>query len=734
MSEHDPIQEQVGAEAGAEIVLPAQPLPIVLPYPFIPPASGLYETRQFIFQPIPLPTPVPIEPQPIPISRRQPWSFYTEELRLDVDGRYPQMVASGAVHGALVSSAHWIANLQATGASSWTGAIWYKDGSVGYTNVAISVNRSWYASQRTATVTFSGGGQPDRVRTFQFKSPYYHAVEFEFDCAQGEAATTQINTCAHPNRPASMPCETLSIQNVYQRAGFDVTISSAGSVVPLAGAGANARWSDQEMHDAMQTYWSRFAAKSQWALWAFFASLHEQGTSLGGIMFDDIGANHRQGTAIFNDSFIANAPAGDANPTAWVNRMIFWTACHEIGHCFNLAHSWQKQHPPSWGTPWIPLANEPEARSFMNYPYNVSGGQTAFFANFEYRFSDGELLFMRHAPGRFVQMGNADWFDQHGFQEAAVSLSPPLRLEIRANRERPVFEFMEPVTLELKLTNVCSEPQLVDERLLSSSEALVVIVKKDGKPARQYVPYAQYCWSADRRALLPGESMYDSLFISAGRNGWDLAEPGNYTVQVALRLEQEDIVSNELRLRVTPPRAYDEEYLAQDLFSDDVGRIIAFEGSRFFERGNDVLREVAAKLSDRRVALHASLALGGGLAFDHKQLVEDPKEPRKHLGIKVEPPKVDEARELLDAALIAQAPQAVESFGHVSFRRRVDEFSAWLAEQGAEEQAFQTQDALLSTMSARQVGGRPILPRVLADIEATRDAYKPGQRRKRSRK
>jgi hypothetical protein len=47
----------------------------------------------------------------------------------------------------------------------------------------------------------------------------------------------------------------------------------------------------------------------------------------GGIMFDDIGPNHRQGTAIFIDSFISQAPAGDANAAAWVRRMRVYRAC-----------------------------------------------------------------------------------------------------------------------------------------------------------------------------------------------------------------------------------------------------------------------------------------------------------------------------------------------------------------------------------------------------------------------
>jgi len=643
-------------------------------------------------------------------------------LRLDVDKYYPQMVASGTIHRSLSSQTHWIAKLKPSGLNSWTGAIWYKDGDVAsfpYTNVEIGVARNWFPDQRSATVTFSGGGGPNRVRTFKFKAPYFHPVDFEFDSAEGEAATISVDTCAHPNRPANLPCENLTIQTVFRRAGFNVT-TSPGGIVPLAGAGSDAMWSDQEMHDAMQTYWSHFASKAQWAMWVFFASLHEMGTSLGGIMFDDIGPNHRQGTSIFNDSFISNPPAGDANPTAWVQRMLFWTACHEMGHCFNLAHSWQK----SMGKPWIPLANEPEAESFMNYPHLVTGGQTAFFADFWYRFSDGELLFMRHAPARFVQMGNADWFDHHGFQEANVSPEPALKLELRVNRERAIFEFMEPVTLELKLTNISSQPQLVGENLLSIADSMTVILKKDSKPARQFVPYAHYCWLIGKKALMPGESFYESLFVSAGRNGWDIAEPGSYTVQVALHVDDEDLVSNSLRLRVAPPRGYDEESLAQDFFSEDVGRIIAFDGSRFFDKGNDTLREVSEKLRDRRVALHASLALGSEVVSPYKQLVEDPKEPRKHLGIKIQPAQPEEAHKLLSAALTDQITAAVESFGHIDFKWYVDRFSDWLAQQGAIKEAVKSQDELYQTMSTRQVQGRKILAQVLQEIEERRNSYK----------
>ncbi|MBI4733260.1 MAG: hypothetical protein HY779_00280, partial [Rubrobacteridae bacterium] len=307
-----------------------------------------------------------------------------EELRLDVDRFYPQMTVSGTIHRFLTSQTNWVAGLKQTSPKSWSGSIWYKDGDTTffpYTSVEIKAVGGSIPRNRAAIVKFSTPDGITMTRTYNFKTPYFRKVDFEFDYAEGEIPTTGINTCEHPNHPVNLPCENMSIEQAYKRSGFDVTVTQGG-MVPIANAHENRLWSDAEMHDAMKAYWSRFAGKSQWAMWVFFAALHEMGESLGGIMFDDIGPNHRQGTAIFNDSFISKAPPNDPNPNAWAMRMIFWTACHEMGHAFNLAHSWQK----SLGASWIPLADEPEARSFMNYPYRVRNGEKAFFADFEYRF------------------------------------------------------------------------------------------------------------------------------------------------------------------------------------------------------------------------------------------------------------------------------------------------------------------------------------------------------------
>jgi hypothetical protein len=676
-----------------------------LPTPFPPvlwPASGLYAVPPIVAQ------------KPLPVSLElAPTGFYPirrEVIRLDVDGRYPQMAVSGTISVLRVSRTHWIARLKNVGASRWRGSIWYRDGAVAsfpYTFVDVVATRSPFPSARTVTITFAGGGLPNRTVTYTFVSPYFRTVNLEFDFQAGEVADTAIDTCAHPVRPASLPCETLTIPRVFERAGCQVTTNPSSSVPAPPGT----TWSDMEMHDAMQIHWTRFASAAQWAMWVFYASLHESGTNLGGVMFDDIGPNHRQGTALFVDSFIAQPPPGDPKPAAWIDRMRFWTAVHEMGHAFNLAHSWQK----SAGTPWVPLANDLEARSFMNYPYFVAGGQAAFFSTFEFRFSDQELLFVRHAPERFVQMGNAAWFDHHGFEEAATHEEQALRLELRVNREQTRYEFLEPVWLELKLTNTGRQPRLVDADVLDAG-SLTVVLKKQGRDARQLVPFRQKCVQPVAKVLMPGESIYGTVLASAGLNGWDVAEPGTYLVQAAAHVGDEDVVSEPLVLRIAPPVSRDEEYVAGDVFTQETARVLVFGGSRFLEGANDVLQEVVERLPERRIALHARLALGNPLTLDYKLIL--PTDAGFELD--VEQAKPDEAAKLIEPALVQQADAAAESFGHIRYRGLAERVARRFAAAGAEAEAAGTIDSLIGTLESRLVRGRPVRPEVIEELRETR--------------
>jgi hypothetical protein len=287
-----------------------------------------------------------------------------------------------------------------------------------------------------------------------------------------------------------------------------------------------------------------------------------------------------------------------------------------------------------------------------------------------------------------------------------------------------VFEYLEPIVVELKLKNVSSEPRLIPENLLLNNERMTVIVKKDGGQARQHLAFARLCLQERRMVLGPGQPIYESLFVGAGRNGWDLAEPGDYTIQVAVHLDDEDLVSAPLRVRVAPPRSFDEQHLAQDFFSDQVGRVLAFDGSAVLDGANTVLREVTERLPERRVAVHARIALGNAVAGSHKRVEVrgglEPARPLSELDARIVemPGDAAEARKQLEPVLTAETQLSAETLGHIDYHEYVDRFASWLAEEGDTRSAAEAMSAMYETLAARGVR-QP----VLAAIAAQRDHY-----------
>ena len=321
---------------------------------------------------------------------------------------------------------------------------------------------------------------------------------------------------------------------------------------------------------------------------------------------------------------------------------------------------------------------------------------------------------MRHAPERFVQQGNAAWFDHHGFEQTRRSRSPRLSLEVRVNRPRTIYEFMEPVVIELKLKNMSSDLQVIDDHYLATSDRVTVIIRQEGRPARRFNPFAQYCWQSAHTVLPPGESVYESLFVSAGKGGWDLAEPGRYLIQAALHLDDEDIVSAPLTIRIAPPQGYEEEFLAQDLFTDEVGRSLAFDGTRTLESANNTLREVRSRLPGRRVAIHAAIALACPMTQNYKSLQVDPKKPREEqLAFKADQPRMDQALEEFRSAIDQPRDVAAESLGHIDYADYTIRFSRQLADAGEADLARDLAHSMLTTLSKRAVPDN-----ILAQLQA----------------
>ncbi len=621
------------------------------------------------------------------------------ELRLDVDGRYPQMVASGVVAVEPAVRVSWIARLAPSGDGRLAGPIVHLDPDAppGFPYREVALELGAPAPQPPPVrVVFGGGGGAPLQLTFAFVERTFRAVEVEVDSVAGEQAVLALDTCAHPKRPPDLSCERLTLQETFARAGVRVT-SSPGSAVSPAPAGADGTWTHQELHDAMQVYWSHAAAPGPWALWALVATAAAEGAHLGGVMFDDVGPEQRRACAVFNDSFVARPPDGDPNPKAWVERMRLWALCHEVGHCLNLAHSWLK----SAGVPWIALGDDPEARSFMNYPGRVEGGQEAFFADFAYRFTDAELTFLRHAPERFVRTGAAAFSEDHALADVAPCEQPPLRLALRAERAAPRFAFMEPVRLELELKNVSAAPQTVDRRALELG-ATTVAIERAGRPPRVLHPFYVRDWAPEPVRLAPGESLRGALPVASDTRGWAIDEPGRYTVAAGVALADRPTLWAHLDVDVAAPCDGEEERLAEEWFSADVARTLALQGSTTLLAANDVLRELVARRPHSRAALHAQLALGNAVGPDRKVLVPDDGGGRP-LRVALARGDADAGRALLQGALLERPDVAVETFGSGGYRRRVERLQAWLGEHDAEPART---DADRQEQQATTIGGK----------------------------
>jgi hypothetical protein len=130
----------------------------------------------------------------------------------------------------------------------------------------------------------------------------------------------------------------------------------------------------------------------------------------------------------------------------------------------------------------------------------------------------------------------------------------------------------------------------------------------------------------------------------------------------------------------------------------------------FFEKENDVLREVEAKLSKSRAAAHAKLALTTPLSRGYKYL----KIPDVHVErisavheangeITVNKAKVDKARDGLMKVLVSNPEEAAETFGHIQYRNKIEKLSEFIYKDGDPANAEKCMRTGLKTLKSRGV-------------------------------
>jgi hypothetical protein len=663
-------------------------------------------------------------------------------LHIDIDGADPLNVVSGTVARGLylygaTGPAHFIGRVTSN-TSTATGrdlvvadfSFTWPGGASVIDRLEISLSRADFFATPTAQVTFLVSGSGTRYGPYSAtqQSIYFHEVEVEVDREDGAVDAEPYNPHTHPDRPADLPNESLTLEKCFARAGIRITRSAGTNTINTTAAGGNNRWNYQELHDAMEAHWSAFANKPQWKMWIFLAELADSDT-LGGVMFDgDIdepGGVDRQGTAIFTLCPHFHTSGGaypQANPpaAAAAKRELFFDLIHETGHAFNLAHSFQKTSvfnpgDAAWSAPsWMPVTNRPQSLSFMNYPDSASPGAGYaakwFYDQFRFRFDDQENLFLRHAPDSFVQMGNSAWFQHHG-RVAEYTLDP--RLELTVRTLSPTVEIGEPVNIELKLKNVSQEPVIAHKALDPADGLVEIAVTSPSGERRPFLPMLHTRCAVVPAILEPGKSFYHAVSLTVGRLGCPFKAPGTYRIEASYSNRDGATAAGIMHLHVRPAPDLDTARSASELFNARVGRVLYIGGSRLMEDANDRIDWVQQRLGKKHPAAYF-LSSVRALPRHRVYKLVDPESKKLKLGDS-DPGYVERTLK----PVVENVELASNSLGHILFRAVVDAYTDCAAETGKKAVARNAQSAMLKLFEARGV-----LPAVLEAVKQRVQAMK----------
>lgn len=570
---------------------------------------------------------------------RSSGSPFQVELRIDIDGARPTrrvsadyyQVAGGTLQyfGSMRVDAITIATtpsaLTITGTGTYTWA-------ASAPRVRITLPRS--VPPATATLQhLSAAGPAGPAYLCRRQSALFRRVLFEQD--RQDSVPASFGSYNTGSLPSGGPARTLSIRDAYAEAGIDMQTSGVTDVVATPEAGAGGKWSDAELHAAMVRHFSLWQNIPQWALWLFHAQLHDLGTGLLGIMFDQAG-RQRQGAAVFY--------AGLAGSTPAKQRLQLYACTHELGHCFNLMHSWQK----SAASP--PVANRPSALSWMNYPQNFPAGEAAFWSAFPFRFDDQELVHLRHGFLDSVIPGGSPFTSGSALEDdeawrAPVEDRSGLRLEVVTPRS---LRLGAPVTAELRLSATDSRGVAVHSHLRPRNGTVEIAIRKPNDSVVTYRPLLHHCVAEDS-VMLGGEqsSISETAFIGYGRDGTYFEEPGVYRLRARYTAPDGSVVvSDTSTLRIRTPLTEEDEAVADLLLGDEQGTLLYLVGSDADElrSGNDALREVVERYGGHPLADVARLVLGTNAAREFKQVEADNS-------VHVREPQRDEADALLASIL-----------------------------------------------------------------------------------
>lgn len=591
-------------------------------------------------------------PIPLPVIRRTTSGHYRSpstpgfqvELRVDVDGAHPLRKISGDFFSMVGATVNYFGSFVVdsptitTTATSVTirGAGRYT-WSAGASIVQVTIpRRTLFQPAAPATLRFfTTSGAPGASYVCQFGSHYLRSVYLETDRVS-DVITPVFSSYNTGSLPSGGPARTLSVVSAYAEAGIHMVPTVGTDVINISEAGADVKWSDSELHASMVRHFTLWRDVPQWAVWQVVCQHHELGDGLLGIMFDQAG-KQRQGCAVFH--------AGLGGTTADRLREQLYCYVHELGHCFNLLHSWQKSlaNPPG--------VNRPAAKSFMNYPWRYTGGAAAFWAAFGFSFDDPELAHLRHAFRNDIIFGGNPFATGSSLSNPEIMADPIIDqsgLQFHISGARDSFALGEPVVLNLKLNPSDLRGKTVHPHLHPNQAMSSIVIAKPNGQVVVYEPYIDHLMSSKTEFLPAGKVIEDSAYIGFGKGGLYFDQPGNYTLRAIYHaLDGSDVLSNVLTLRVRYPGTAQNEEVANLLLGEQQGALFYLLGSDSdaLQAGNTAFDTLLDQYSGHPLTDYVRLAKGVNAARTFKTISKD-----KERGMGVRQANLTEANILLTAA------------------------------------------------------------------------------------
>jgi hypothetical protein len=580
-----------------------------------------------ILQPINLPTRYAF---PTAILRRVSGRYrstgspFQLELRVDVDGSRPMGRVSGdffsvsgatsnyfgsfAVDSPTVQVTSTQATIEGVGDFTWSASA---------PRVKVTIPRtSIFVTPPAATFQFfTLSGSPRATYTCPFVSSFFRTVQWEQDSVAGAIPFLSYNTGSLP-RPSGTPVRDLTVSQAFADAGIEMQTSGGVNIINTSAAGSDAKWSDSELHAAMVANFSFFANVPQWKVYLLVATTHVEGYR--GIMFDVSGTYQRQGCAVFYDAIRGTDP--------YNQRAQLRTYVHELGHAFNLLHSWQKNlaNPPA---PLGPNSGYGDL-SWMNYDWRYQpGGTSGYWAAFPFQFTDNELIHLRHGFYRNVVFGGEPFatgsaeIDPELFADR-VEDNSGLMLELRA---KPAFEFGEPVVVEIKLATTDLRGKRIHARLHPKDTLVSIAIRKPSGKTVLFRPLIDHCVDDEESILLTADdpAAYASAYIGYGKDGFYFEQPGTYQLRAMYAApDGSRVVSQACTLRVRSPHSAADEDVAELFLGPEQGQLFCLLGSDSdaLRVGNDAFDLVLDKYPKHPLGLYANLVTGMNAERDFKSL------------------------------------------------------------------------------------------------------------------